>query len=232
MQGNDKFIIACRVMKPELEFVLADAEDAQAFYLDQGLHRTPNKMAPLIQEQIDQLPPHATVVLGYGLCSNGIVGVHARGEQTLIVPRCHDCISFFLGSPKAYRAHFLARPGTYYLTPGWIAEKKDPLGIVQEEYAPRFGEETAIWVMNEELKNYTHISLVQTGSSENPAIRKRAEENAAFFNKAYEEIAGSMTYFNKLVRGPYGEDEFFRIPPMVKITQEIFLAEEMDDGQN
>jgi len=71
-------------------------------------------------------------VLGYGLCSNGILGVQARG-QDLIIPRCHDCISFFMGSPEAYRKDFDAHPGTYYLIPGWLSERKDPLGIIEDD---------------------------------------------------------------------------------------------------
>jgi len=56
-------------------------------YLDQGLHRTPNKMAALVQEQIDEAAHYAKrVVLGYGLCSNGIVGVEARRQGLLVPP--------------------------------------------------------------------------------------------------------------------------------------------------
>ena len=73
-------------------------------------------MPGLIQEQIDQVAEYASqIVLGYGLCSNGIVGVTAR-NQGLIVLRCHDCIKLFLGSPAVYSEAIKERPGTYYLT--------------------------------------------------------------------------------------------------------------------
>ena len=166
------------------------------------------------------------VVIGYGLCSNGIVGVTARA-QGLFVPRCHDCIALFLGSHEAYRKAFEAKPGTYYLTPGWIAEKKDPLGILQEEYTPKFGEETSLWVMEEELKHYTHIAFINTGFGDLESLRARARENAAFFKKAYEEIPGSLDYFVKLIRGPYEEREFFCLAPGQEITQEMYLADAM-----
>jgi len=45
-------------------------------------------------------------------------------------------------------------PGTYYLTQGWIEEGKSPLGIYQE-YCQRYDQETAEWVIKQELKNYT-----------------------------------------------------------------------------
>jgi hypothetical protein len=182
-------------------------------------------MSARIQALVDQAAEYADrIVLGYGLCSNGIVGVEAR-RQELIVPRCHDCIAFFLGSPGAYAKDHESRPGTYYLTPGWIAEGKDPLSIIEDEYEPKFGRETAEWVKKEELKHYTHIVMIDTGVAEIEPLRKRAEENAEFFNMQYIEIEGkSLDYFVKLVQGPYAEDEFFQLKPGEAVTQEMFIG--------
>lgn len=218
-------VIACRVMEPELQQVLAEAEGAEQveiLYLDQALHRTPAKMLGQLQEKIDQVAAMAArIVLGYGLCSNGVVGVEAR-HQGLLIPRCHDCIALFLGSPARYDEIFHEKPGTYYLTPGWIAEKKDPLGILEENEA-RFGRETALWVMEEEFKHYTHISLIDTGIGDMAPHRARAMENAAFLKKQYEEIPGSLDYFRELIRGPCTEEKFRRLAPGEKFTQEMFF---------
>ncbi|MBE0686888.1 MAG: DUF1638 domain-containing protein, partial [Anaerolineaceae bacterium] len=163
------------------------------------------------------------IILGYGLCSNGIVGVQARLEQ-LIVPRCHDCISFFLGSAEVYQKDFSSRPGTYYLTPGWINEKKDPLHIMLDEYVPRYGEETSIWVMREELKHYTHIMLIDNGLSEIAPLRNIAQENAKFFELQYVEVKGaSLDFFRRLIDGPYPEGVFLLIQPGEQIEQEFFI---------
>ena len=218
-------IVACRVMEPEFEAVRKNHENVEILYLDQGLHRTPQKMAEQVQAMVDQAARTAErIVLGYGLCSNGIVGVEAR-QQGLIVPRCHDCIAFFLGSPKAYLDDFHARPGTYYLTPGWIAERKDPLSIMRVEYEPRFGQETAEWIKREELKHYTHIVLINTGVAELEPLQKIARDNALFFDMEYVEIEGkSLEYFNKLVKGPYDSDEFIHLSPGEAVTQEMFLG--------
>jgi len=220
-----RVIVACRVIQPELEALRREKDGVDVRHLDQGLHRVPQKMAPFIQEEIDRVADGAAqIALGYGLCSNGIVGVTA-GKQGLIVPRCHDCIAFFLGSHSAYLKVFHARPGTYYLTPGWVAEKKDPLGIVEDDYAPRLGRETAVWAMEEELKNYSHITLINTGVGNLDSLRARAMENARFFKKEYAEIQGSLDYFKKLLRGPCNKKDFLFIEPGQKITQEMFLTE-------
>ena len=221
-----RVVIACRVMEPELAHVLAegntDDEGVELLYLDQSLHRTPGKLLNLVQEQIDQVAQTASrIVLGYGLCSNGVVGVTAR-QQGLVIPRCHDCIALFLGSPARYEEIFRSKPGTYYLTPGWIAEKKDPLGIMEENVL-RYGRETAMWVMEEELKHYTHIALINTGVEQIAPLRARAMENAAVLKKQYEEIPASLDYFRELLRGPYTAEKFLRLRLGEQFTQEMFL---------
>jgi len=222
-EKESRVLIACQVMEPELEMIRKEVDGIEIRYLEQGLHRTPEKMASLIQEQIDQAAEYATqVVLGYGLCSNGIASVKAR-RQGLIVPRCHDCVAFFLGSPEAYRKAFEGRPGTYYLTSGWIAEKKDPLSIIEEEYTPRFGREMAMWAMEEQLKHYTHITLINTGVGDLVSLRERALENAKFLKKEYAEVRGSLNLLSKIIRGFFTEDEFFLLGPGEKVTQGMFL---------
>ena len=185
VRGGRRVVIACRVMEPELKQVLSEGEeDVEILYLDQSLHRTPTKLLGQLQEKIDQVARTASrIVLGYGLCSNGVVGVAAR-QQGLLIPRCHDCIALFLGSPSSYQEVFREKPGTYYLTPGWVAEKKDPLWIL-EEYVPRYGRETAQLVIEEELKHYTHIALIDTGIEVMAPIRELAMENAAVLKKQY-----------------------------------------------
>ena len=217
-------IIACEIMQAEIEAVECEPDTIEMQYLDQGLHRTPSLMAGRIQQLVDLVDNRVgRVVLGYGLCSNGIVGVQAR-RRDIIVPRCHDCIGFFLGSPQAYLEDFYSRPGSYYLTPGWIAEKKDPLSIIEEDYVPRYGRETAEWAKKEELKHYTHIVLVDTGVDDLDPLRRVARNNADFFGMEYLEIkAKSKEFFKKLVTGPYPEEEFFLVKPGETIEQKIFF---------
>jgi len=211
-------------MEPELSYLVAgekrDSNGREIFYLEQALHRTPDKLIATVQQKIRQeMPGAARIVLGYGLCAKGILGGAAMGPE-LIIPRCHDCIALFLGSPNRHLEIFRENPGTYYLTPGWVAEKKDPLGII-EENVPRYGRKTAHWVMEEELKHYTHIALIDTGVEEMAPLRARAMENASVLKKRYEEIPGNLDYFRELLRGPYPDEKFLRLGPGEKFTQEL-----------
>ncbi len=224
-QDTKTAVIACQIMEPEIEAAIRNPEQIQVVYLDQGLHLTPARMAATIQEAVDHVDaPIERVVLGYGLCANGIVGVKA-GNQGLIVPLCHDCIGFFLGSPQAYLDDFHSRPGSYYLTPGWIAQRKDPLSIIEDDYVPRYGRATAEWAKKEELKHYTHMVLVNTGVADLEPMREIGRKNADYFGMQYREIEGrSREFFRKLIYGPYLDDEFVTVPPGEMITQEMFFG--------
>ena len=215
-------IIACGILRAELE-AAAQGTGVQVHFLDQGLHETPKRMSSLIQEKLGLIGDSAErVVLAYGLCSGGIKGVRADRHE-LVVPRCHDCIALFLGSPEAYHEAFRLRPGTYYLTPGWVAAKVDPLGIINDHYAPKQGIETAIKTMKEQLKHYTHIALINTGVGNLDYLRARTRENCAILKKEYCEIIGSPNYFKMLVYGPYGEEDFIIISPGGEVTEDMFF---------
>ncbi len=213
-------VIACNIMKDEL--LRFQANEISFVFLEQSLHRTPQKMKPIIQEEIDKAAEEDLdyVILSYGLCSNGILGVKAIGHP-IVIPRVHDCIALFLGSWDRYMEEHKKEPGTYYLTKGWIDEGKSPLGIYQE-YCQRYDKETAEWVIREELKNYTRIALVDMGAELSETLREHAKENAQFLHLRYEEIKGSLAFFEKMLRGWWDKD-FVILKAGEEVTQELFL---------
>jgi Protein of unknown function (DUF1638) len=213
-------VIACNIMKDEL--LRFQTNGISFVFLEQSLHRTPQKMKPIIQEEIDRAENSEEdyIILSYGLCSNGILGVKSK-SHSIVIPRVHDCIALFLGSWERYMGEHKKEPGTYYLTKGWIEEGKSPLGIYQE-YCQRYDKETAEWVIREELKNYTRIALVDMGADLLEALREQARENARFLHLRYEEIKGSLVFFEKMLRGCWDKD-FIILKPGEEVTQELFL---------
>ena len=101
-------IIGCMVMNREISRLAADSRHVvRVWWQRQGLHDTPDILRAELQKNIDaiereneQLRPNQrfeAIVLAYGLCSNGVIGLRSR-SLPVIVPRCDDCISLFLGS--------------------------------------------------------------------------------------------------------------------------------------
>jgi hypothetical protein len=233
LQGADawkkeaaRVIIACGILEPELEVLRRDYSGVEVRYVDQEFHRVPARLRDPLQDQIDRVAVYAAeIVLGFGLCSKGLAGVVAP-RQGLLVPKCHDCIAFSLGSPAAYMRHFSAHPGTFYLTPGWVAKRKDPLSIVEDEYTPRYGKDVAMWAMREELKHYSHMAFIAAGIIDESPLKERAKENCTVFGKAYEEVPGSGEYLRRFFQEGQGGEYFFFIPPGGQVTVDIFLADE------
>jgi hypothetical protein len=169
--------------------------------LDYGLHRVPSKMAGTLQEVIDGIQEPGLVVLGYGLCGNGLQGIRS-GKHTLLVPRVDDCIALLLGSYKAYMREFEAEPGTYYLSKGWLESGSHPLKEY-EEYVPRYGSEQAMWIMDQQYQHYQRLVLVAHSQADLEAYRPRAKEVARFCERwgmRYEELLGSDGYVRQLVQ--------------------------------
>jgi hypothetical protein len=179
--------------------------------LDFGLHTDPKSLKGALQNAISSSAPDIeTILLGYGLCSQAVVGLKS-GNHTLIVPRVDDCIAIFLGSAAEYQKQYSMVPGTYYLTRGWIESGDTPFSEY-DALVKHYGEKTAKRIVNKILKNYTRLAFINTGNNKLEYYREHARSMAERFNLRYEEIQGSDAMIKKMLCGPW-KDEFVIIPP-------------------
>jgi len=220
-------VIGCRSLRDLLAPRLGDG--VPRAWLDVSLHNTPNKLAAALQDRIDALAEPSNVIIGYGLCGNGLVGVKSR-EHTLIIPRIHDCVAMFLGSHQRYLQRFFANPTTYYLTKGWIEAKDEPLTDYLD-YVRDFDEETADYLVEMKYRHYRKLCIVGFSEAELGACRGAAMQVAAFckqrFGMDYEEVIGTTELIEALVEGPVhlkaADDAFVVVPPGGEVTMEMFL---------
>jgi len=115
-------VIACEIAFRELCMSAAKAANLVDFeFLTQGYHDNPDIGLELIQQKVDAVPEgkYDAILLGYALCNNMLVGMTAPHTQ-LVIPRAHDCITFFMGSKERYQQYFNECPGTYFYTSGWL----------------------------------------------------------------------------------------------------------------
>jgi hypothetical protein len=221
-------VLSCQVLQDMLTNLLPEGLATQVTYMDYGLHRVPVKMTPALQEILDGIEEPSLVVLGYGLCGNGLRGLRA-GKHTLLVPRVDDCIALLLGSHRSYIRQFEAMPGTYYLSKGWLESGSHPLKEY-EEYVPRYGEKEAMWIMDQQYQHYERLALVAHSQEDLDAYRPQAQDVARFCERwgmRYEEILGSDAYVRRLVEVAASLDQadgdFLVIPPGGEILQEQFM---------
>src|SRR5271169_4196374 len=112
-------LISCEVFTRELcDTAARSVHQVDLAFLPKGLHDIGCAgMLSRLQAAVDavEAPQYDAILLGYGLCNNGIAGLTAR-TLPIVVPRAHDCMTLFFGSRDRYEDYFRKNPGTYFLT--------------------------------------------------------------------------------------------------------------------
>lgn len=189
--------------------------------LEFGLHINPCSLKIALQNAIDTTSPEVkTILLGYGLCSQAVVGLSST-TRTLVIPKVDDCIAISLGSTPAYQEQHRNEPGTYFLTKGWIESGGTPFN----EYdilVKNYGEKKAKHIINTILKHYTRLAFIANGYNDIQPYREYTRDMAQCFNLCFEEIQGSNTLIKKLVGGLW-DDEFIIASPGESISFVDFM---------
>jgi len=230
-------VLACRVFQSHLERTMPKELAQRVVFLDYGLHQEPKKLRTEIQRRIREIDEPSLVVLGYGLCGNGLDGIEA-GIHTLLVPRTDDCISILLGSYQSYLALFQEDPGTYYLTSGWLESGSNPLQEYRG-YVEKYGREKADMVMDLQYQHYNRLIFIAQSPAELECYREQIQEISDFcqrWNMEYEYRMGSVQYIERLfdwvpvlLNGGFDphedgfREEFVLIRPGENLEQKHFL---------
>ncbi|MBP7401914.1 MAG: DUF1638 domain-containing protein [Clostridia bacterium] len=232
-------LIACKVLFRELSMLAAQCGNfIDITWMRQGYHRTPELLRETVQQQIDRIDAgddpctccneigdFDAVLLGYGLCSNGIVGLHSE-RYPLVVPRGHDCITFFLGSKERYRTLFDMRSGgTYWYTAGWCENVMMPgrrrTELEYKRYLDKYGEENAEYLMETEQKWYRdYKAAVYVGNSGDgfPDYAGETRDAAEFLGWDFDQEPSDMGLMRDMLDGKWDDERFLVVPPGRRIA--------------
>jgi hypothetical protein len=226
-------LIACKALYRELSLITATGKNfVDVTYLRQGLHNTPALLRDAVQKEIDLVDSgddlHTykneysrrefdAILLGYGLCSNGLTGISSK-KYPLIIPRVHDCVTLFLGSQEKYLEYFNAHCGTYWYNASWIENALTPSKKTEEEmheyYAERYGEENADFLIEAELtSNYNRCAYVKWDELPFPEYERYTREAAEFNNWNFDLVSGNSSYLRDFLDGKWDEKRFLTVPP-------------------
>jgi len=241
VQRRFKFIGCEIVYREACHLAAASPHQVDVEFLRKGLHDLERAdMTAKIQATIDAVDAsqYEAVLLGYARCNDGLVGVRAR-QLPLVMPRAHDCITFFFGSRAGYQAYFDEHPGTYYLTTGW-AERNlygtgdyakpaygktgvmAKLGLTgtYEEMVAQYGKENADFILEslgDWRANYSNCLYLSMGVCDETPFVEQARAEAAKHHWRFEERPGDMGLLKKLFWANW-DDDFLVVPPGAAIT--------------
>lgn len=228
-------VVACGVLAADFRYLERDLHiGLDLHFLPGGLHRSPSKLRDELQKKVNEISNDesiARIVIGYGLCGRGTVGIKAD-RVPLVIPRVHDCIALFLGSDKAYREQFARHPGTYYLSAGWVEENNNeqtnanmgaaspatkPNADTKQMLETQYGQENAEFVdqfMHSWTRNYTRAAFIDTGVGDSKEhYATKARNLAQQHGWEYERLEGTHSLLLEAIRAEQSSATMLLVPP-------------------
>ncbi|MEW6751495.1 MAG: DUF1638 domain-containing protein [Candidatus Latescibacterota bacterium] len=224
-------VVACEIAFREICCCAARSVNLfDLHFLSQGFHDNPEAGLERLQAVVDDTAAGLfdAILLGYGLCNNMLSGLRAR-HAPLVVPRAHDCITFFLGSKERYQETFAAYPGTYYYTTGWLEHRarggerpERPQGAAlgeqrtYQEMVERYGEENARYLadfMGAWVQHYSRGAYIEFEFSAHLPHREQARALCREHGWEYAQLAGDLALLQDWLDGRWTEDRFLVVNP-------------------
>jgi len=225
-------LIACKVMQKEAYFcAVRSLNIIDIVFMKQGLHDTPDLLrqevcAALARTHDVQGNLYDATLLGYGLCSNGIVGLTA--EIPIVVPRAHDCITLLLGSKERYKEYFDTHRGIYWYSPGWIEFGKTPSRQYYEaklhDYEARYGPDNARYLLEAEqgwLSEYAWATYIDWGLPAAEDYRQYTRQAAEHLGLNYDEVPGDPSLMQRFLDGDWTDADFLVVSPGKTIADDL-----------
>jgi len=226
-------LIGCEVLFREMCHACAHSpHQVDVEFLPKGLHDLGGKpMAAKIQEAVDRTPEgvYQAILLGYGLCGNGLEGLTARHTR-LVLPRAHDCIALLLGSHERYQAYFADNPGTFYRSTGWLERGQGLQQLTHhttgfdeslETLIGKYGEDNGRYLYEEMTRyraQYRKLTFIETGLEADGKFIAEAAAEAKEKGWSFERMLGDLAWLGRMVEGEWTEAEFVVAGPGQRIA--------------
>lgn len=225
------YVVACAVLSVDLRHAVERlGMDVVFRFLEAGLHDRPNLLREKLQGAVDEINAAgdaSRIVIGYGICGRGSVGVKA-GDVPMAIPRVHDCIALFLGGDAVYRREFRKAPGTYYISAGWYEEKTEPLSqrrlwagygaerLHYDDLVRTYGVEAAdrtFRFLNSWKTHYRRAAFIDTGAGKSLKYEQYARDMAEEYGWDFERIEGDHALMERLLKAMESSDDILVVPP-------------------
>jgi hypothetical protein len=234
-------LISCNVLQRELCAAIADSPNViDPEFLELGLHESPERLRGRLQERIDAAvaasdkaaaasDAYEAILLGYGLCGNGLAGIEARSIP-LVLARAHDCCTMLLGSRAAFLESFGESLSASWSSAGYIERgstyfrasdvgRATGLGLEYVELVAQYGEENAryVWDTMHPAIAEREIRYIETPETAGLGYAETMRAKAVEEGKEFRLLRGSSRLLRGLVSGGWNDEEFLVVPPGKRI---------------
>ncbi len=234
-------LIACEVFYREACLCAATVPHrVDVEFTEKNAHEKSEGLRAMVQERIDAAEggsvAYDAILLGFGLCGNGVLGVGTR-KTTLVIPRAHDCCTIFLGSRRAFEEHFRDNPSLPFSSVGymerggaWVHDATTihvpGLSKQYEDYVALYGEENARYIVETLTVSQTQaltdtrddrVVFVDVPELAHLGFAEKARAEAEAAGKRFVRIEGSTRLIRGLMEGAWDEEEFLVLRPGQKI---------------
>lgn len=234
-------LIACSVMQREFASLAAHCPNTiDISNIRQQYHEVPVNLTKALQEEIDRIDNNTdshtndltrrnldAILLGYGLCSNAIVGLKSK-KYKIVVPRAHDCATLVMGSKEAYQQYFETYKGSYFYTRGWYElgaftlDDEGRLEEIRRFYMEKYQDEEIVDELMEleldMMKNYKYITYVRWPGLSNEESYIWAKQMCEGHGWIFNEMEGSDSLLKDMLWGNWDPDKFLVLEPGQTLT--------------
>lgn len=217
-------LLACDVFREELRELGGEKPPwCRLEFLDMGLHDNPSVLREAVQRAVARLEAEEekaeVLVLAYGRCGNGLVGVRA-GRCPLVIPKAHDCISVLLGGTDRHDAVLRENPGIYFYSPGWVRGRRVPgpdrEARLKDHYEKRYPDdpEVVAELVEADAEMFLHhdeagyVSII-----DRPEAEAYCRACAGHLGWRQRSLAGDAAWLAGLLAGEWDEGRFLIVPP-------------------
>lgn len=154
--------IACGLLKADLDGLLEEIKpDFDIYWLEPGLHNSPEKLRIELQKKIDELQGYDKIILSYALCGNALIGIKAT-HCDVVYLKSDDCINAFMCENPCLSE---LRRRAIFTNRSWLTSSISDSDEITRMYQ-KYGEERAKQIIEMMYKHYKELVYMKTEQDE------------------------------------------------------------------
>ena len=169
-------IIACDILKPEIEFLTKDDPDfVVREYLEFALHEYPQDMKVKVRDTVNSYEGKLDAVfLGYATC-NSLENIENSLKVPTVMLKGADCIDVLL-TPEEYVREKKICTGTWFISPGWAEQGVN--GLIKELHLDSVEGYDPDFFLEILFDSYQRCLFIDDGIGNSDYYRQKSEDVA------------------------------------------------------